>query len=64
MLRSLLELLRHPSNCFEVAGTSNAMPRYLISFDDGSIHPIAEEDWPAVGESAHAVVREDKLQEP
>jgi hypothetical protein len=33
------------------------MPRYLISFDDGSMDHITEEDLPAVGESAHAVVR-------
>ena len=37
-----------------------AMPRYLISFDDGSMDHIPEEDWPAVGEAAHAVVREAK----
>ena len=36
------------------------MPRYLISFDDGSMDHIPEEDWPAVGEAAHAVVREAK----
>ena len=36
------------------------MPRYLISFDDGSMDHIPEADWPAVGESAHAVVREAK----
>jgi hypothetical protein len=36
------------------------MPRYLISFDDGSMNHIPEEDWPAVGEAAHAVVREAK----
>lgn len=36
------------------------MPRYLISFDDGSMDHIAEADWPAVGEAAHAVVREAK----
>ena len=34
------------------------MPRYLISFDDGSMDHIPEADLPAVGESAHAVVRE------
>jgi hypothetical protein len=39
---------------------SNDMPRYLISFDDGSMDHIREEDWPAVGESSHAVVREAK----
>lgn len=36
------------------------MPRYLISFDDGSMDPIREADMPAVGEAAHAVVREAK----
>jgi hypothetical protein len=36
------------------------MTRYLISFDDGSMDHIPEEDWPAVGEAAHAVVREAK----
>ena len=36
------------------------MPRYLISFDDGSMDHIPEADWPAVGEAAHAVVREAK----
>ena len=32
------------------------MPRYLISFDDGSMDHIPAEDWPAVGEASHAVV--------
>lgn len=36
------------------------MPRYLISFDDGSMDHIAAADLPAVGEAAHAVVREAK----
>ena len=36
------------------------MPRYLISFDDGSMDHIPEEDWPMVGEASHAVVREIK----
>jgi hypothetical protein len=36
------------------------MPRYLISFDDGSMDHIAEQDLPSVGESARAVVREAK----
>ena len=36
------------------------MPRYLISFDDGSMDHIPEEDWPTVGEASHAVVREIK----
>ncbi len=33
------------------------MERYLISFDDGAM-TFAEEDLPAVGEAAHAVVKE------
>jgi hypothetical protein len=36
------------------------MPRYLISFDDGSMDHIPDEDWPAVGRAARAVVREAK----
>ncbi|MCC7218927.1 MAG: transcription initiation protein [Burkholderiales bacterium] len=36
------------------------MPRYLISFDDGSMDHIPAGDWPAVGEASHAVVREAK----
>src|SRR5688572_29139625 len=36
------------------------MQRYLISFDDGSMDHIPDEDWPAVGEASHAVVREAK----
>lgn len=36
------------------------MPRYLISFDDGSMDHIPVEDLPAVGEAARAVVREAK----
>ena len=36
------------------------MPRYLISFDDGSMDHIPDQDWPAVGESSHAVVRDAK----
>jgi hypothetical protein len=36
------------------------MPRYLISFDDGSMDHIPEGDWPAVGEASRAVVREAK----
>jgi hypothetical protein len=36
------------------------MPRYLISFDDGSMDHIPEADLPAVSESAHAVVRQAK----
>lgn len=36
------------------------MPRYLISFDDGSMDHIPAKDWPEVGEASHAVVREAK----
>ncbi len=36
------------------------MPRYMISFDDGSMDHIPEADWPAVGDASHAVVREAK----
>lgn len=36
------------------------MPRYLISFDDGSMDQIPAQDLPAVGEASHAVVREAK----
>ena len=36
------------------------MPRYLISFDDGSMDHIPDEDWVSVGEAAHKVVREAK----
>jgi hypothetical protein len=36
------------------------MTRYLISFDDGAMAHIPDDDWRAVGEAAHAVVREAK----
>ena len=36
------------------------MPRYLISFDDGSMDHIPDEDLPEVSESSHAVVQEAK----
>lgn len=36
------------------------MPRYLISFDDGAMSFITEEELPAVGEAARAVVRDAK----
>ena len=36
------------------------MSRYLISFDDGSMDHIPDEDWPSVGEASHSVVREAK----
>ena len=34
------------------------MTRYLISFDDGAMDHIPDEDGPAVGKAAHAVVQE------
>jgi len=34
------------------------MARYLISFDDGAMNHIPDEDWPAVGKASHAVVQE------
>lgn len=34
------------------------MPRYLISFDHGAMDHISDEEGPAVGEAAHAVVQE------
>ena len=36
------------------------MPRYLISFDDGSMDHIPSEELAAVGDSAHAVVQQAK----
>ena len=36
------------------------MPRYLISFDDGSMDHIPDDEWPAVGEASHAVVQQAK----
>jgi len=36
------------------------MPRYLISFDDGSMDHIRDEDFPAVGALSRAVVRDAK----
>ena len=36
------------------------MTRYLISFDDGAMAHIPGDDWPVVGEEAHAVVRAAK----
>jgi len=34
------------------------VPRYLISFDDGAMDFIPEEEMPAVGKAAHAVIRD------
>jgi len=34
------------------------MARYLISFDDGAMDFIPEEEMPAVGNAAHAVIKE------
>jgi hypothetical protein len=36
------------------------MPRYLISFDHGAMDHIRDEEGPAVGEAAHAVVQQAK----
>ena len=36
------------------------MQRYLISFDDGSMDHIPDEDWPEVGRASRAVVQEAK----
>ena len=36
------------------------MPRYLISFDDGSMDHIPAEDLPAVSDASHAVVQQAK----
>jgi hypothetical protein len=38
----------------------HSMPRYLISFDDGSMDHIPEQELPAVSEASHAVVRQAK----
>jgi hypothetical protein len=34
------------------------MTRYLISFPSGAMSHIPDEEWPAVGEAAHGVVKE------
>ena len=34
------------------------MTRYLISFNDGAMDHIPDEDWPDVGKASHEVVRE------
>jgi len=34
------------------------MTQYLISFNDGAMDHIPDEDWPDVGKAAHAVVQE------
>jgi hypothetical protein len=39
---------------------SGELTRYLISFDDGAMAHIPDDEWPAVGEAAHAVVRQAK----
>ncbi len=36
------------------------MPRFLISFDDGAMDHIPEQELPAVADAAHAVVRQAK----
>jgi hypothetical protein len=37
---------------------SHGMTRYLISFNDGAMDHIPDEDWPDVGKASHAVVQE------
>lgn len=54
------ELGRSAASKQTAARKSNTMPRYLISFDDGSMDHIPEADLPAVSEAAHAVLREAK----
>jgi hypothetical protein len=34
------------------------MTQYLISFNDGAMDHIPDEDWPDVGKASHAVVQE------
>ncbi|WP_440106209.1 YciI family protein [Streptosporangium sp. H16] len=34
------------------------MTRYLISFNDGAMDHIPDEDWPDVGKASHAVIQE------
>ena len=36
------------------------MPRYLITFDDGSMDHIPDEELPAVSEASHVVVQQAK----
>ena len=36
------------------------MPHYLISFPSSAMSHVSEEDFPSVGESSHAVIREAK----
>jgi len=47
-----------PKDTTELRNT--AMPRYIISFDDGSMDHIPDEELPSVGEAAHKVLREAK----
>src|SRR3954468_13757540 len=37
---------------------SDGMTQYLISFNDGAMDHIPDEDWPDVGKATHAVVQE------
>ena len=34
------------------------MTRYLISFNDGAMDHIPDDDWPDVGKASHAVVQD------
>jgi hypothetical protein len=44
----------------EAAGTrmSHGMTRYLISFNDGAMDHIPDDDWPDVGKASHTVVQD------
>jgi hypothetical protein len=42
----------------DLPGLEGALTRYLISFDDGAMDHISEEELPAVGDAAQLVVRE------
>ena len=44
----------------ETNAKDKVMLRFLISFDDGSMDHISEQDLPAVSDAARAVVREAK----
>jgi hypothetical protein len=54
-----LHRARAPRSELRTDGTRrHEMTRYLISFDDGAMDFIREQEMPAVAEAAHAVIRE------
>src|SRR5437764_11828956 len=60
--RRFLSLLPDKASC-DAAGAgrrqrSHAMTRYLISFPGSAMNHIPDEEFPAVGKAAHAVVQE------